>query len=109
MSSEHIKKRKVQNGELKGPPTDMSIKENNDNAQDMLQSMKVKAVLEQNQLQMTKMQSEIDDMKERISHIDGLENKCTHLEDKCTSLKRSVEVLIKQVFDSTCTRKELLD
>ena len=45
MSSEQ-KKRKVPNVEPKGPPTDMSIEENNDNTQDMLQSMK--AVLEQN-------------------------------------------------------------
>jgi len=41
------------------------------------------------------MQSEIDGMKERISHIDKLENKCMHLEDKCSSLEKSVEVLIK--------------
>ena len=53
MSSEHIKKRKVPNGELKETPTDMSIEENNDNTQDMLQSMK--AVLEQNQMQMARM------------------------------------------------------
>ena len=44
MSSEHIKKRKVQNSQPKGPPTDMSIEENND-TQDMLESMK--AVLQQ--------------------------------------------------------------
>ena len=90
MSSE-LKKRKVPTVEPKGPPTDMSLEENND-TQDMLQSLK--AVLEQNQLQMTKM-SEIDGMKERISHVGILENKCTHLEDKCTSLEKSVEVLIK--------------
>ena len=92
MSSE-LKKRKVPNVDPKGLLTDMSIEENNNDTQDMLQSMKT--VLEQNQLQMAKMQSEIDGMKERISHVDKLENKCTHLEDKCTSLEKSVEVLIK--------------
>ena len=92
MSSEHIKKRKVQNGELKETTTDMSIEENN-NDNDMLLSMK--AVLEQNQMQMAKMQSEIDGMKERISHVDILEKKCKHLEGKYISLGKSVEVLIK--------------
>jgi len=101
MSSE-LKKRKVPNVEPKGPPTDMSLEENND-TQDMLQSLK--AVLEQNQVQMTKMQSEIDGMKERISHVDKLEKKCTHLEDKCTSLEKSVEVLIKHWKHSNPPRK----
>ena len=42
-----------------------------------------------------KMQSQLDSMKERVSHVDELEKRCKCLEAECNSLSRSMQVLIK--------------